>query len=264
MVKKVKRRAVLQYLSAGVAGVCLSKALPSLTAAASDHGGKVKWGYVGKTGPENWGKLSPDFKLCQLGEQQSPIDLTESVAARLKTIKVKYQESPLRIVNNGHTIQVNYAPGSRLKLDGQWFELLQFHFHNPSEHEVNGELFPMELHFVHQNEAGALAVLGVLLKPGRSNPALQPIWDAMPAEEGPEQTIPGVEVDAAQLLPGDLSIYRYFGSLTTPPCSEGVNWMVLRESVEMSRAQIEQFAKIIPLSARPVQALNRRFLLRSF
>lgn len=220
-----------------------------------------EWGYVGKGNPQDWDDLSPEYQACGAGTQQSPIDLHAGVEADMANVSVHYQPVPLRIVNNGHAIQVNTDRGNYILIDGERYDLLQFHFHHPSEHTVEGEVMPMEAHFVHKNAAGNLAVLGVLLKEGAENRVLRPIWDAMPRQPSAEDTISGVNIDIAQLLPADQSTYRYFGSLTTPPCSEIVTWVMFQTPIEVSPAQIGLFSDIFPLNARPVQPLNRRFLL---
>ena len=259
----MKRRHFLgTALFAGGSMVAGGIAFSSLRAAVAGEG-KKKWGYTGEAAPDNWGHLSPEYKVCQAGSQQSPIDLKQAVDADLSRLKIRYKDLPLKILNNGHTIQVNAVPGNRLILDGTPFELLQFHFHHPSEHTVKGKDYPMEVHFVHQSKTGELAVLGIFLKKGRENAALKPVWEAMPANKQAEKQISDVTVDIASILPVDRSTYRYFGSLTTPPCSEVVRWVVFEEPIEVSKAQIEQFKQIFPLNARPVQPLNRRFLLMS-
>ena len=232
----------------------------SLTSAIKEKG-KTQWGYIGEKGPENWGTLSSDFEVCQSGKSQSPVNLQSAIDGDLPPLKITYQDTPLRIINNGHTIKINYQPGSVLTLDNQPYELLQFHFHHPSEHKVDGVTLPMELHLVHKNKKGDLAVVGVFLKEGKSNPTLQKIWQSLPIKENREQTVSNVKINAAELLPKDQDYYRYFGSLTTPPCSETVNWIVLKEPVEISSQQVKKFAQIFPMNARPVQVVKRRFLL---
>lgn len=228
---------------------------------ASQQEGKTAWGYIGEKGPENWGSLSKEFNICQAGNSQSPVNLESTVDADLTPLEINYKDSPLRVINNGHTIQVNYQPGSFLTLDGERYELLQFHFHHPSEHKVEGENSPMELHLVHKGQQGNLAVIGVFLKEGKSNPTLRNIWQEMPIIKSDENTIPEVSINALELLPENKDYYRYFGSLTTPPCSETVNWIVLKEPVEISIRQVKQFAQIFPMNARPIQLVKRRFVL---
>ncbi|MBD2771282.1 carbonic anhydrase [Iningainema tapete] len=254
------RRTLLKLFGFGALEISFGVSFPSL---ASAVGQKVHWGYIGESGSQNWGNLSAEFQLCKTGLQQSPIDLQGAIAAQLSAIEFDYQDSPLRIVNNGHTIQVNYESGSSIKLDGETFNLVQFHFHDPSEHTINKKPFDMELHLVHRSEAGALAVIGVLLKQGQHNAALQPIWDAFPNRNEPEQVVKTVKVNAGQFLPKNQKFYRYFGSLTTPPCSQGVNWIVMQQPIEISQDQIQKFANLISIDARPVQPRNNRFVLRS-
>ncbi|MDJ0800809.1 MAG: carbonic anhydrase [Calothrix sp. MO_167.B12] len=261
----MNRRQLLKYLSIGTAGVAttgMTWNLHSLVL-AGEKKGKVSWGYIGQEGAENWGGLSAQFLSCKIGRSQSPIDLKSPISSDLTNLKTNYKSSPLKIINNGHTIQVNYESGSILMLDGEPYELLQFHFHTPSEHTVDGKSYPMEVHLVHKSEKGSLAVLGIFLKEGQENQALQPIWQKMPTKQSKETTISNIKIDAAALLPKSQQFYRYYGSLTTPPCSEIVNWIVFKEPVEMSRAQIKQFAQIFPMNARPVQKLYRRFVLES-
>ncbi|MEO1132489.1 MAG: carbonic anhydrase family protein [Cyanobacteria bacterium J06639_1] len=223
------------------------------------------WGYEGAEGPEFWGELASEFSQCSIGTQQSPIDLKRAGAidANLDELAFNYQPTPLDIVNNGHTIQVNYAPGSTLTLDGQTYDLLQFHFHDPSEHTVDGEPHPMEAHLVHKNSTtGDLTVVGIFLDIGAENEALQTVWEAMPREAGPAFAVADVKLNAMDLLPANTQdFYRYSGSLTTPPCSEIVNWIVMKEPVEVSFQQVERFAATVGENARPTQASNRRFVL---
>ncbi|NJO39546.1 MAG: carbonic anhydrase [Cyanobacteria bacterium CRU_2_1] len=256
------RRSLLKYMSMGTAGAVFSFSFPSLQAAIASET-EAEWGYGMDDGPQLWSELSPDFSICTAGQQQSPINLQGAISSDLVEVQIGYQEIPLRLVNNGHTIQVNADPGNPITLDNQTFDLLQFHFHSPSEHSHNGQSYSMEVHFVHRNERGELAVLGVFMQEGQKNEALQLIWDAIPAEAGPEQAIAEVKVQLNQLFPVDRSFYRYFGSLTTPPCSEVVNWIVYQQPIEVSREQVEKFVEIFPGNARPIQPLNRRFLLQS-
>ncbi|WP_448560681.1 carbonic anhydrase [Trichothermofontia sp.] len=254
---------LLKVATLGVAGSTLSLGGKPSAAIAGEALGTPHWGYTGELAPEHWGELSTEYQACQWGTHQSPIDLAGAIAADLPPIHLNYQATPLRIVNNGHTIQVNYRSGSTLTIGDRTFELVQFHFHHPSEHRVQGQAADMELHLVHRSASGALAVVGVLLTSGAENLALKPIFAAMPDRPGPEQVLPQVTLNAQDLLPQNLASYRYFGSLTTPPCFEEVTWIVLQQPVTLSVAQIRQFAKLFPGNARPVNALNQRFLLRS-
>ena len=256
------RRTLLKYSLSGIFGAgLLNASLHSIVKAENPE--LSHWGYIGEEGPEFWSRLSPDFQVCMTGNSQSPIDLDSSIPADLGKLEISYQDTPLKLINNGHTIQVNYEPGSFLKLDGLTYELRQFHFHKPSEHLVEGRPFDMEVHLVHRNqETGNLAVLGIFMKRGADNLVLRPIWQQMPRSEGPEQTVQGVSVNASQLLPEDRdSFYRYYGSLTTPPCSEIVNWIVFKQPIEVSVAQIVQFIEVAGVNARPAMPRNRRFVL---
>ena len=236
---------------------------PQATPGGEDGSHAVTWGYAGGIGPAHWGDLSPAFAACKLGVSQSPIDLTSDTEAKPHDLDFRYAPAPLEIINNGHTIQVNYTPGSALLSGGRQFALVQFHFHHLSEHTVDGQPADMELHLVHQDTAGNLAVVGVFLAAGQQNEALQPVWAHMPAAVGEERQVQGVTINAADLLPADLAYYSYMGSLTTPPCSEDVRWFVLSSPVEVSPEQIDRFAALYPDNARPTQPLNGRTLFLS-
>ncbi len=227
-----------------------------MSSAASEHGG-AHWGYSDDTGPAHWGDMKPEFATCKSGKQQSPINISKAHSADLPGITFSYQATPLEVVNNGHTIQVNYAPGSSITVNGKQYELLQFHFHSPSEHEINGKPADMVAHLVHKAADGQLGVIGVLMKKGASNPLIEKIWKHMPKHEG-EHSKAAIKINVADLLPEGKAYYHYSGSLTTPPCSEGVNWMVLENTVEVSAAQVSAFTTIFHKSTRPVQPLNGR------
>lgn len=194
--------------------------------------------------------------ICSLGERQSPIDLPAASVANLSHLGFHYDETALEVENTGSTIEVPIEPGSFLKIGKESYELIQFHFHTPSEHRVQGEELPMELHFVHRNALGELAVVGVFMKEGRHNDFIQKIWDHMPAHAGTADV--HTDINAVRLLPRERDFFRYAGSLTTPPCSEGVKWSVMSQPIEVSAAQIAQFRAVFPLNARPVQPLNDR------
>ncbi|MCY3775622.1 MAG: carbonic anhydrase family protein [Candidatus Aminicenantes bacterium] len=217
------------------------------------------WGYEPHNGPEHWGTLDPAFSVCSTGEEQSPIDLTAGRNADPIAIEFEYPRTRIAIENNGHTIQVNPDPGRGIVLNGVRFHLLQFHFHHASEHTVDGIQFPLEMHLVHRNDGGSLAVVGVLFQEGPANDALAPVWAHLPTEQTAPDVIPG-ELDLASLLPAARTTWRYRGSLTTPPCTEGVNWIVLTEPLTMSPEQIAAFGAIYPNNFRPVQPLGKRVL----
>jgi carbonic anhydrase len=219
------------------------------------------WTYEGEEGPEHWGDLSEEYALCSSGRAQSPIDISAAQSLNLADITFNYQPSALNIFNNGHTIQVNYDEGSYITYNETQYNLIQFHFHYPSEHTLNGESFAMEIHFVHRSADGDLAVVGALLRASEGlGEGYMPIFDNLPAEAGdPEPT--ELTIDANNLLPGSHLFYTYTGSLTTPPCTQGVRWLVLQTPVDISAEQMEAFAQIFELNARPAQPLNSRDLL---
>lgn len=252
----VSRRLFLKGAAVGAA-TCACCAAAGIAHASE---GAPHWTYEGAEGPEHWGDLSADFKTCQIGTQQTPIDLTGGVKASLNgPLKPALKPMPLNILNNGHTIQVNAAPGSSTTIEGIKYDLVQFHFHHPSEHLLSGKPFEMEVHFVHKSATGGLAVLGAFITLGAPNPALGAIFAAMPAQPGEVKAAGTVDPNA--LLPKKPGYFRYMGSLTTPPCSENLLWTVYKNPVTASKAQIEAFAKLFENDARPVQKRNNRFVL---
>lgn len=224
-------------------------------------GSDTHWGYSGETGPDNWAKLSPDNQACT-GKNQSPINLSGFIEAELAPLKIHYQPGGHEIVNNGHSIQVNYAAGSSIEVDGQTFELKQYHFHSPSENHINGESYPLEAHFVHANQNGDLAVVAVMFKEGASNLAVARAWSRIPENSGDKQTL-SVKTRALALLPASKDYYRFNGSLTTPPCSEGVRWFVMKEISSVSKKQIAAFTDVmLHDNNRPIQVTHSRPILQ--
>lgn len=238
-------------------------------AKAADSGGHgatgpaAHWGYSGAAGPGQWGDLSTAYELCKTGHQQSPIDIGHTQQAGLASFEADYHAIPLHVVNNGHTIQVNYAPGSILRLGHSEYQLLQFHFHSPSENTLNGKHFDMEIHFVHKDGDGHLGVLGVFVEAGDHNVALQEIWHHMPKQANSEAKQAEVAINGRDLMPRKQDYYRFAGSLTTPPCSEGVQWHVLKQPIQASRDQVDAFVDIVGRNNRPVQRLGHRLLIDS-
>ncbi len=228
---------------------------------ASAAGGQnVHWSYSGIDGPEHWGDLSADYRACKDGMMQSPIDLNAANVAASVRISTDYKPVELDILHNGHTVQFNVGNGSSMTSHGKKFDLLQIHFHTPSEHVVHGKPYPMEAHFVHASAAGALAVIGVFYKEGAENAALKPVFDNLPMQKVAAAK-KGVRISPADVLPGKQNFSRYMGSLTTPPCSESVNWHVINTPVEASKAQIDAMHNAIGDNARPVQASNGRLVV---
>lgn len=221
------------------------------------------WSYEGEDGPEHWGDLSPDYSFCRDGQNQSPVDLVADLHVDLPELVFQYHGTPLHETHNGHTIMVNVQPGSYLEVPdrNERFGLVQAHFHSPSEHTVDGEFFAMEIHMVHSRHDGGLLVVGIMIDEGEENPMLNRIWSFMPEKEG-ESTESPLTVFESGILPPTTDYFAYSGSLTTPPCSEGVRWIVLREPITASAAQIARFKeKVGPVTNRPVQPHNARLIL---
>jgi len=221
---------------------------------------QIHWSYKGEGGPSNWGKLSAEYALCGNGHNQSPINLSGFVEADLPALTFNYAGMAIELVNNGHTVQANYHPGSNLVVDGRIFHLKQFHFHAPSENLLNGKSYPLEAHFVHADDDGNLAVVAVLFENGDENRALAMLWDQLPQAGNIE--VLAAQVKATDLLPEDRDYYRFNGSLTTPPCSQGVIWLVMKQPLQVSSAQVEKFSSLMGgPNNRPVQPLNARMIL---
>lgn len=223
---------------------------------------EAHWGYEGATGPDKWGSLGGDGNVCSTGTQQSPVDISGTVRAALPRLDLNWARSANTIVNDGHTIKLAFTDGGTLRTGRDVYRLTQFHFHHPSEHTIDGRRAAMEVHFVHEGEGGNLGVVGVLIREGRPNRVFARIVATMPAKEGrPVPADPAI--DPYGLMPFGGGYVRYAGSLTTPPCAETVAWMVLVRPIEVAASDIEAFAKLYSDNSRPVQKLNRRFLLRS-
>lgn len=219
------------------------------------------WGYDGADGPKHWSELDSHNLACSTGSQQSPVDIADDIDAKLPMLELEWKKSGGTMVNNGHTIQVDVPAGSTLTRGDEIYELVQFHFHTPSEHHVKGKAFPMEAHFVHKDpKTGSFGVLAVFLAAGAGNKAFARLAGAFPPDVGGKVS---VDVDPRELLPGSLDYWLYEGSLTTPPCSENVDWMVLKEPLQVDESDIAKFAAIFPHNARPIVLPERRFILSS-
>lgn len=234
----------------------------SAQAPAPAAGGHVHWGYAGAEGPEHWGELAPEFSTCAQGHYQTPIDIRDAVDAELPPLAIDYRTRAVGIVDNGHSIQVNVAPGSTLTLNGRVYELKQFHFHTPSENDVNEESFAMEAHLVHADRDGRLLVLAVLYRLGAEDPAIAKIWKESPETEGARVSLP-YPVDPNELLPESRDYYAFSGSLTTPPCTEGVTWIVLKAPRTVSGGEVAYLEHAVHgHNNRPLQPLHARAILR--
>lgn len=224
---------------------------------AQEHAGPPHWSYQGKADPAHWAELDAANSACKLSKEQSPINIEERHAkkAPLAPLAFIYAAGAAELINNGHTVQVNLPLGNVLEAGDETANLLQFHFHTPSEEKINGVNYPMVAHFVHKSADGKLSVVAVLFKEGRENKTLAPVFDALPAEGKPNQL---VSFNPADVLPVERAYFKFTGSLTTPPCSDGVRWQVLRQPVELSKKQLAEFHKLYKMNARPVQPLNGR------
>ncbi len=234
-------------------------ACPACASAALAQTAAPHWEYDGARGATKWGELDSRFKACAVGSEQSPINLTSAIRARVDRLSIDWKPQAFDVINNGHTIQANVKDGSSLTIGKARYDLKQFHFHTPSEHAFNGKRTAMEAHFVHAADDGRLAVVGVLMTAGQRHKGFSEIMQAAPRKEG-EAKLKGA-IDPAGFLPKSRAFYRYEGSLTTPPCSEVVDWNVLEKTIEVAAADIDAFKSIFPMNARPLQPINRRYLL---
>ncbi|MDD5250921.1 MAG: carbonic anhydrase family protein [Rhodocyclaceae bacterium] len=247
-----------QYASSGPRRA--PKAKPAAAVAVVEHH-DVHWSYDGEGAPANWSKLRPEFATCASGKRQSPIDIREGIKVDLEPIQFDYKLSRFSIIDNGHSIQVNVGEGSTMRIMERTFQLVQFHFHKPSEERINGRAYDMVVHFVHEDEAGRLAVVAVPLEKGSENPLIQAIWNNLPLDQD-QEVAPSWVIDPNLLLPPPerRAYYTYMGSLTTPPCTEDVLWMVFKQPVQVSPQQIGIFSRLYNNNARPVQPSNGRLI----
>lgn len=249
---------------------CQKSAPPPRTAGDEPAGGEetkaeahkeAHWGYEGAGAPANWGDLKPEFAVCKTGTEQSPINVTGATAGDLAPLAFNYKAGDWKIVDNGHTIQVNLPPGSTVDIRGTTYELLQFHFHAKSENQLEGRYLDMEVHLVHKNAEGKLAVVGVWMEGGgEEHPLIAQVWQKIPQQKGEEVAVAGSPLDPAGLLPADQTYFHWEGSLTTPPCSEGVDWNMMKTPISISAEQLSAFQGLYPNNYRPVQPLNERTL----
>lgn len=232
------------------------------TSSSDAHVSVVHWGYEGEHGPESWGKLSPANAKCDLGERQSPIDIRDGIRVELDPLSFDYKSSQFSVIDNGHTIQVNMGAGNYINVSGRSYGLVQFHFHKPSEERVNGRGSEMVVHLVHRDGSGKLAVVALLIERGKAHPLIQSVWNNLPLEKN-ESVNALSNMDVSQLIPKSRDYYTYMGSLTTPPCTEGVLWLVMKETIEMSPEQIFIFSRLYPMNARPIQKPAGRLIKES-
>jgi carbonic anhydrase len=236
--------------------------LLSATGFAQADSSKPHWGYSGHEGPEHWGELDASYAACANGKNQSPINLSNFVEAELEPLGFDYGSQSSEILNNGHTVQVNFTPGSTLVVDGRTFELKQVHFHTPSENVIDGKPYAMEAHFVHADPQGNLAVVAVMFDQGTEHAVLAKLWSEMPEKAGDKHPLVN-KTRGDALMPGSRDYFRFAGSLTTPPCTEGVIWLVMKEALTASKEQIARFAQVMHHpNNRPVQPLNGRMVMQ--
>ena len=243
-------------------GASAAKVARLRSAAPGPDAHAAHWGYNGAGGPDQWGLMKPEFSTCASGTRQSPIDIRSGVRVDLEPIQFDYRPTGFRVVDNGHTIQVNLDGGNSIEVQGRRFDLLQFHFHRPSEERIDGRQFDMVAHLVHKDPEGRLAVVAVLLDRGSAHPLVQAVWNNLPLEKGSEVVV-RANLDMNHLLPADRRYFTYMGSLTTPPCSEGVLWMVMQQPVPIANDQINVFSRLYPMNARPIQQASGRLIKQS-
>ncbi len=220
------------------------------------------WSYIGANGPEAWAQLKPEYAACGKGERQSPIDVRDGIKVQLDAVQFHYQAPDFRVIDDGRTVRVLVAPGSAMEVMGRRFELKHLQFHRPSEVHVNGKAFDMAVHLVHQDVDGRSAILAVQLERGSAHSVVQAVWNNLPLEKGVEQEA-RAPLDLIALLPADQRYITFMGSMTTPPCQEGVLWVVMKQPVEISDYQVAVFSRLYPMNARPLQAVNGRMVKES-
>jgi carbonic anhydrase len=252
-------------LSPGLADPTLvlgANAAGSPRGAVNARAGSSHWSYEGDNGPAAWAQLKPEFATCGSGSRQSPIDIRDGIKVELDAVQFDYRPSGFRVVDNGHTVQVNVAAGNTIEVAGKRYELVEFHFHRPSEERIDGKPFDMVVHLVHKSVDGRVAMVAVLLDKGSAQPVVQMVWNNLPLEKG-DEVAARTPLDLNALLPTDRRYYTYMGSLTEPPCSEGVLWMVMKTPVEVSPEQIAIFSRLYPMNARPIQSASGRMIKES-
>lgn len=220
------------------------------------------WSYEGETGPANWGKINPAWAKCGSGNRQSPIDIRDGMKVELEQISFDYHPSTFNVTDNGHTVQVMVGSGNFLTVQNRMYELIQFHFHRPSEERINGKGYEMVVHLVHKDGEGRIAMLALLLERGKPQPAIQTVWNNLPLEKL-ETLAPSVVLDPMELLPARRDYFTFMGSMTTPPCQEGVLWLVMKEPIQASPAQMALFSRLYPLNSRPIQPSSGRIIKES-
>ena len=244
-------------------GTCMPLVLAAVACTHTEHA-SGQWGYEGSIRPEYWAQLSPEYTVCGVGREQSPIDISDAVPSRMDALNFFYQDTPLRILNDGHTIQVAGDTAGFMQIGGSRYDLVELHFHRPSEHKVNGRSYEMEIHLVHRGIDGEPVFVGILMDQGeRENSVLQKVWDYLPPDDRQQHLVEQVFINPGELLPAKRSFYSYSGSLTTAPCSERVKWYVMKQPILVSEQQVTQFSSLYRTNARPIQPSNGRVIEQS-
>lgn len=262
--KSCSRRQVLRAGLAAAAGLAFGACAGSGSTSASDAGeGAAAWGYSGAGGPANWADLSPEYERCGAGVMQSPIDITGYTPGSPPPLRFSYRSAPTELTNDGHAVHIHYPAGSGFEFSGRFYELASGHFHAPAEHTLDGEQFAAELHLVHRQESGGLAVAGFLFRSGGPDPRLQTLLDNAPAAGGAAPAPSGL--DAGRWVPSDLGFYMYQGSTTTPPCTEPVEWFVMPATATVSPEQARRWQELTAggPTNRPLQPRNGREIIFS-
>lgn len=261
-----KRRRELHYANSGPPRATRKKlaAGPSATGEAQKPSlsRDIPWSYEGEGAPANWAKMRADYAICGAGKRQSPIDIREGIRVNLEAIKFDYTPTQFRILDTGQALRVSVGSGLGLRVMGKRFELSHLEFRRPAEERVNGRSYDMSVHLVHRSDDGQTAVVAVLMEKGVEHPLIQTLWDNLPLERDVE-VAPEAAIDLNALLPENRAYWTFMGSLTTPPCTEGVLWMVMKQPVQVAADQVAIFSRVYRANARPVQPANGRLVKES-
>lgn len=259
--KRIQMKKIVSLSLSAIAAMILTTGCDSHNNMEHKASHEAHWGYTGEHSPAHWGEMKKEFAMCSKGKMQTPINIIPTQDIDITPLEFDYTTNSTNVVNNGHTIQVNVANGSSIMIDGKEFDLKQFHFHTPSENNINGKKFALEAHFVHVAKDGQLAVVAVMFKEGKSNPILEKIWSKFPLALNHKESIDLSSSDIKSLLPSNKEYYKFMGSLTTPPCSENVKWNVFKTAMTISKEQVKQFfATFGHSNNRPIQQTNNRVI----
>jgi carbonic anhydrase len=264
---KIQERLAIMRANQAARAAAAAKAKKEAAAKVAKEAAKPKvysnvWSYEGESGPANWGTINPAWAKCGTGNRQSPIDIRDGMKVELEQIGFDYHPSSFNVTDNGKTVQVMVGGGNFLNVGNRMYELVQFHFHRPSEERINGKGYEMVVHLVHKDAEGHIAMLALLLERGKPQPVIQTVWNNLPLEKY-DTAAPSTVLDPLELLPARRDYFTFMGSMTTPPCQEGVLWIVMKEPVQASPQQMALFSRLYPLNARPVQPSSGRIIKES-